>query len=231
MAVFPMTSRAEEILHHLASETSRIQHQFPQSLTPAEMYLQLLHTDVAEEIDDLCRSVSSANASKALISNLPTDSEADIHQRPTALECDVVRFQNNKDKWIAFVGLRGGRPYEIFTGIADDDYGIALPKSVTHGKIIRAENEDGSHRYDFQFVNSRGFKTTVEGLSYKFDPVFWNYAKLISGVMRYGMPIEQIIKILAVPQLDDENINSWTAGVGKALRRYIPGANTNESAE
>ena len=141
--------------------------------------------------------------------------------RPAELECDVVRFQNNKDKWIAFVGLKDGVPYEIFTGLADDEEGILLPKSVTKGKIIRVVQEDGTKRYDFQFVNSRGFKTTMEGLSYKFDKEFWNYAKLISGVLRYGMPIDQVIKMISTLQMDSETINSWKVGVERALKKYI----------
>lgn len=141
--------------------------------------------------------------------------------RPAELECDVVRFQNNKDKWIAFVGLKDGHPYEIFTGLADDEEGILLPKSVTKGKIIRVVQEDGTKRYDFQFVNSRGFKTTMEGLSYKFDKEFWNYAKLISGVLRYGMPIDQVIKMIGGLQMDSETINSWKVGVERALKKYI----------
>ena len=144
-----------------------------------------------------------------------------IRIRPAELECDVVRFQNNKDKWIAFVGLKDGVPYEIFTGLADDEEGILLPKSVTKGKIIRVVQEDGTKRYDFQFVNSRGFKTTMEGLSYKFDKEFWNYAKLISGVLRYGMPIDQVIKMISSLQMDSESINSWKVGVERALKKYI----------
>lgn len=142
--------------------------------------------------------------------------------RPTELKCDIVRFQNNKDKWIAFVGLKDGRPYEIFTGIADDDDGILLPKTVIDGKIVKVKGEDGNSRYDFQFVNKRGFKTTVEGLSYKFDKEFWNYAKLISGVLRYGMPIDQVIKLVSGLQLDSESINTWKVGVERALKKYIP---------
>ena len=151
--------------------------------------------------------------------------------RPTVLECDVVRFQNNKDKWIAFVGIRDGKPYEIFTGLADDEQGIALPKSVTRGKIIRAENEDGTRRYDFQFVNSRGFKTTVEGLSYKFDKEFWNYARLLSGILRNGMPIEQVVHLISSMQMDSDSINSWATGVARALKRYIPGAKEEPTDE
>ncbi|HHT23427.1 MAG TPA: adenosylcobalamin-dependent ribonucleoside-diphosphate reductase [Bacteroidales bacterium] len=151
--------------------------------------------------------------------------------RPKELVCDIVRFQNNRDKWIAFVGLKDGKPYEIFTGIADDDDGIMLPKSVTNGKIIKVKGEDGQSRYDFQFVNKRGFKTTVEGLSYKFDKEFWNYAKLISGVLRYGMPIDQVIKLVSGLQLDSESINTWKVGVERALKKYIPdGTQASEQA-
>lgn len=149
-------------------------------------------------------------------------------KRPTELECDVVRFQVNKDKWIAFVGLLDGRPYEIFTGLADDEDGLLVPKSVTNGKIIRAINEDGTKRYDFQFTNTRGFKITMEGLSYKFDKEFWNYAKLISGVLRYGMPIDQVIKLLASLQMDSESINTWTTGVCRALKKYSSDYSPNE---
>ncbi len=145
-------------------------------------------------------------------------------KRPAELECDVVRFQVQKDKWIAFVGLRDGKPYEIFTGLADDEMGIALPKSVTKGKIIKTTDPDGQKRYDFQFTNTRGFKITVEGLSYKFDKEFWNYAKLISGVLRYGMPIDQVVKMISSLDMDNESINNWTTGVARALKRYIPGA-------
>lgn len=151
--------------------------------------------------------------------------------RPKELNCDVVRFQNNKDKWIAFVGLKDGRPYEIFTGIADDEEGISLPKNVTEGKIIKVVDEAGNKRYDFQFTNKRGFKTTVEGLSHKFDKEYWNYAKLISGVLRYGMPIDQVIKLVGGLQLDSESINTWKVGVERALKKYIPdGTQISEQA-
>ena len=143
-------------------------------------------------------------------------------KRPAELECDVVRFQNNKDKWIAFIGLLDGRPYEIFTGLADDDEGLLIPKSVSKGKIIKVVQEDGTKRYDFQFVNTRGFKTPMEGLSYKFDKEFWNYAKLISGVLRYGMPIDQVVKMISGLEMDSESINSWKVGVERALKKYLP---------
>lgn len=141
--------------------------------------------------------------------------------RPKELDCDVVRFQNNREKWVAFVGLLDGYPYEIFTGLQDDDEGILLPKSVTKGKIIKQTNPDGTHRYDFQFENKRGYKTTVEGLSEKFNPEYWNYAKLISGVLRYRMPIDHVIKLVGSLQLKDESINTWKNGVERALKKYI----------
>lgn len=144
-----------------------------------------------------------------------------VENRPKELVCDVVRFQNNKDKWVAFVGLKDGRPYEIFTGLQDDDEGIALPKTVTKGKIIRQTNPNGSHRYDFQFTNKRGYKTTVEGLSEKFNPEYWNYAKLISGVLRYRMPIQHVIKLVGSLSLKNESINTWKTGVERALKKYI----------
>lgn len=144
------------------------------------------------------------------------------HKRPAELEADVVRFQNNKEKWIAFVGLMDGKPYEIFTGLADDEDGIFCPKSVTRGKIIRAIDENGVKRYDFQFINKRGYKTTIEGLSDKFNPEYWNYAKLISGVLRYGMPIDQVLKLVGGLELNSQSINTWKMGVERALKRYLP---------
>ena len=142
-------------------------------------------------------------------------------ERPKELVCDVVRFQNNREKWVAFVGLLDGYPYEIFTGLQDDEEGIVLPKTVTRGKIIKQTNDDGSHRYDFQFENKRGYKTTVEGLSSKFNPEYWNYAKLISGVLRYRMPIDNVIKLVSSLQLSNESINTWKNGVERALKKYV----------
>ena len=145
-----------------------------------------------------------------------------VAKRPIELEADVVRFQNNKEKWIAFVGLIDGEPYEIFTGLADDEDGIFCPKSVTRGKIIKAIDENGNKRYDFQFINKRGYKTTIEGLSDKFNPEYWNYAKLISGVLRYGMPIDQVLKLIGSLELDSQSINTWKMGVERALKKYLP---------
>ena len=160
------------------------------------------------------------------LSKKKTESHAEaaphVTKRPIELEADVVRFQNNKEKWIAFVGLIDGKPYEIFTGLADDDDGIFCPKSVTHGKIIKAVDEKGIKRYDFQFINKRGYKTTIEGLSDKFNPEYWNYAKLISGALRYGMPIDQVLKLVGGLELDSQSINTWKMGVERALKKYLP---------
>ena len=150
------------------------------------------------------------------------DIKPHVAKRPIELEADVVRFQNNKEKWIAFVGLIDGEPYEIFTGLADDEDGIFCPKSVTSGKIIKAIDENGNKRYDFQFINKRGYKTTIEGLSDKFNPEYWNYAKLISGVLRYGMPIDQVLKLIGSLELDSQSINTWKMGVERALKKYLP---------
>ena len=152
--------------------------------------------------------------------------------RPESLECDIVRFQNKKDRWVAFVGLLNGSPYEIFTGILDDDEGIMIPKSVSNGHILRRELKDGTRRYDIQFTNKRGYKITIEGLSERFNPEYWNYAKLISGILRYGMPMESVISLISSLQLDSNNMNTWISGVSKALKRYIvtPGAESDTAS-
>lgn len=151
---------------------------------------------------------------KNLLANFPT-------KRPQTLDADVVRFQNNKEKWIAFIGLIDNRPYEIFTGFADDEDGILIPRWVNEGVIIKNKDEDGNSRYDFQYKNQRGYKTTIEGLSHKFDPEFWNYAKLISSTLRHGMPIEKAVDLINSLQLDNESINTWKNGVARALKRYV----------
>ena len=144
-------------------------------------------------------------------------------KRPVSLVCDVVKFQNKKEKWVAFVGLLDGYPYEIFTGVLDDEDGIALPKTVTSGHIIKTIEPDGTKRYDFTFVNRRGYKTTIEGLSERFNKEYWNYAKLISGVLRYRMPLTHVIKLVSSLQLENENINTWAVGVARALKKYTVG--------
>ena len=159
--------------------------------------------------------LSNDSKDKKKGSNFPTN-------RPEKLEADVVRFQNNKDKWIAFIGLMGNKPYEIFTGLSDDEDGILLPRSITKGYIIKSWQDEESSRYDFQYINKRGYKTTIEGLSHKFNPVYWNYAKLISGTLRHGMPIHKVVELVTSLQLDNETINSWKAGVARALKKYIP---------
>jgi ribonucleoside-diphosphate reductase alpha chain len=143
-------------------------------------------------------------------------------KRPQVLDCDIVRFQNNKEKWIAFIGKIEDRPYEIFTGLADDEDGILLPRLVNEGFIIKNRNEDGSSRYDFQYINQRGYKTTIEGLSHRFNPEFWNYAKLISGTLRHGMAIDNVVELINSLQLDNESINTWKNGVARALKRFVP---------
>lgn len=143
-------------------------------------------------------------------------------KRPQVLEADVVRFQNKKEKWIAFIGKIDDEPYEIFTGLADDEDGIAVPRWVNEGLIIKDRDADGNSRYDFQFTNQRGYKTTIEGLSHKFDPVFWNYAKLISGVLRHGMPLVNVLDLINSLQLDNESINTWKNGVVRALKKFLP---------
>jgi ribonucleoside-diphosphate reductase alpha chain len=180
-----------------------------------------------------CTVYRDGSRSGVLVANTPKKEEKEkknvicfpvaTPKRPRELHADVVRFQNNKEKWIAFVGLQDGRPYEIFTGIQDDEEGIMLPKNVTEGKIIKdIDEETGQKRYDFQFANKRGYKTTIEGLSEKFNMEFWNYAKLISGVLRYGMPIDQVIKLVSGLELDSESINTWKNGVERALKKYLP---------
>lgn len=151
-------------------------------------------------------------------------------KRPECLEADVVRFQNSKDKWIAFIGLIDGRPYEIFTGLGDDEEGLLIPRSVTKGTIIKKRDGEES-RYDFQYVNKRGYKTTMEGLSHKFNPEFWNYAKLISGTLRHGMPINKVVELVSSLLLNDDSINTWKAGVARALKKYIPDGTKAEGSE
>ena len=142
-----------------------------------------------------------------------------VEKRPRVLDADIVRFTNNKERWVAFVGLLDGYPYEIFTGVLDDEDGIFIPKSVTTGKITKVVDENGNNRYDFQFVNKKGYKMTIEGLSERFNKEYWNYAKLISGVLRYRMPIELVMKLVSSLQLDSDNINTWKNGVRSEERR------------
>jgi ribonucleoside-diphosphate reductase alpha chain len=177
-----------------------------------------------------CTVYREGSRSGVLVSNDNKKEGGMPAKRPRELDAEVVRFQNNKEKWIAFIGLYEGKPYEIFTGIADDEEGIMLPKAVNDGKIVKNVNEDGNSRYDFQFSNKRGFKTTVEGLSYKFNKEFWNYAKFISGVLRYGMPITHVIELVGAMEFDNENINTWKNGVERALRKFVPDGTEGNSS-
>ena len=192
-----------------------------------ESLLRVAH-ELAQMGQKSGRALTEGEILPVLEQSLPMIRPEVTEVRPQALECDVVRFQNNKEKWVALVGLLDGYPYEIFTGLQDDEEGIILPKTVTHGKIIKQVNPDGTKRYDFQFENKRGYKTTVEGLSEKFNPEYWNYAKLISGVLRYRMPLEHVIKLVASLSLKDESINTWKTGVERALKKYIPGADVED---
>jgi len=142
-------------------------------------------------------------------------------KRPEVIDADIFRFSNNKEKWIAFVGLLNGKPYEIFTGIADEDY-MPIPVSVKKGNIIKVKDENGNSRYDLQFKNKGGFNVTIEGLSYKFNQEYWNYAKLISGVLRHGMPIQSVVDLISSLHLSSETINTWKKGVERTLKQYIP---------
>ena len=205
----------------------RIQHWVDHSISvtinlPADVDEALVNRLYIEAWQSGCKGCTvyrDGSRSGVLIST--KNDKKDEELPPWVLEADVVRFQNNKEKWVAFVGLMDGHPYEIFTGVLDDDEGIVLPKSVTTGHIIKNYDDDGRKHYDFQFENKRGYKVTIEGLSEKFNKEYWNYAKLISGVLRYRMPIEQVIKLVSSLQLDSESINTWKNGVERALKKYV----------
>ena len=194
-----------------------------QVVSLVERGLRALQADEADKLLTL--------ANQAVVFSVQNRRPDVTEVRPQTLECDVVRFQNNKDKWVAFIGLLDGYPYEIFTGLQDDEEGIVLPKTVTKGKILKQINPDGTKRYDFQFENKRGYKTTVEGLSEKFNPEYRNYAKLISGVLRYRMPLEHVIRLVGSLSLKDESINTWKIGVERALKKYLPGVHDENEAD
>ena len=209
----------DSVLKHLAHEYARASQGTECPATEDEVLVMLGRCVEALGTGDGVRLFMLANRALDLAARSQRPGVTEV--RPQVLECDVVRFQNNKEKWVALVGLLNGYPYEIFTGLQDDDEGIILPKSVTKGYIVKQVLGDGSKRYDFQFTNTRGYKITVEGLSERFNPEYWNYAKLISGVLRYRMPIEHVIKLVASLQLGGENINNWKNGVERALKKYV----------
>ena len=221
-----LTEENKEILQRIAHELMLAGQKAETSLTEEQL------TDL---MDKALAALQPAEAEQLLLlGSQAANTVAQLRRpevtevRPQVLECDVVRFQNNKEKWVAFVGLLDGYPYEIFTGLQDDEEGIVLPKTVTKGKILKQLNPDGTKRYDFQFENKRGYKTTVEGLSEKFNKEYWNYAKLISGVLRYRMPLEHVIKLVGSLSLKDESINTWKIGVERALKKYAPGGHEEE---
>jgi len=217
-----MQGRIQKWVDHSISVTVNVPNETPKEVV-AKLYMEAWEAG--------CKGVTvyrDGSRSGVLISNTEKKEEkvATIPsvfpiKRPYVLEADVVRFQNSKDKWIAFIGLIDGRPYEIFTGLVDDEDGILIPRWVTEGLILKNKNDDGSTRYDFQYKNTRGYKTTIEGLSHKFNPEYWNYAKLISGTLRHGMSIEKAVDLINSLQLDSESINTWKNGVARALKRYI----------
>jgi hypothetical protein len=225
--VMQMETR-KDILIRIATELAAVGNKSGDEMTLEQIASQLEIGLSALEPEKADRLLALANQAvlQAVQNHRPEVTEV----RPQVLECDVVRFQNNKDKWVALVGLLDGYPYEIFTGLQDDEEGIILPKTVTHGKIIKQVNSDGTKRYDFQFENKRGYKTTVEGLSEKFNPEYWNYAKLISGVLRYRMPLEHVIRLIGSLSMKDESINTWKTGVERALKRYLPGSHEDVEA-
>lgn len=216
-----MQGRIQKWVDHSISVTINL----PENVTPD--LVNKLYVEAWKSGCKGCTVYREGSRSGVLISNEKKDSKCFelpevVTKRPAELECEVLKFQNNKEKWIAFIGLMNGRPYEIFTGIHDEEEGIMLPKHVTGGLIIKKKNESGEKTYDFQFKNKKGYKTTVEGLNDKFNPEYWNYAKLISGVLRYGMPIDQVIKLVQGLELDSETINTWKNGVERALKKYLP---------
>ena len=223
-----MQGRVQKWVDHSISVTINLPNDVSEELV-GELYLEAWKSGCKG-----CTVYRDGSRAGVLISNGSDDSKKDeddddcfemppiVTSRPNELDADVIKFQNNKEKWIAFIGLLNGRPYEIFTGLNDEDDGIMIPKSVSTGKIIKAYDNDGRKHYDFQFQNRRGYKVTIEGLDGKFNPEFWNYAKLISGVLRYGMPIDQVIKLVSGLELDSETINTWKNGVERALKKYLP---------
>lgn len=218
-----------EMLKRIAAELTSVASKTGSDLTGERIVSLLEQSLKALQPDDADKLLQLTDLTLAGASQYRRPDVTEV--RPQQLECDVVRFQNNKEKWVALVGLLDGYPYEIFTGLQDDEEGIILPKTVTKGKIIKQMNPDGSKRYDFQFENKRGYKTTVEGLSEKFNPEYWNYAKLISGVLRYGMPLEHVVRLVGSLSLKDESINTWKTGVERALKKYIPGVHEEEDAD
>ena len=193
-----------------------------------------LPKDVTEElVNDLyitawksgCKGVTvyrDGSRSGVLVGNGKNEEEeAKKYKRPKILDAEIIRFSNNEERWIAFVGLKDDKPYEIFTGMADEDM-FPIPKSIVKGKIIKTRDENGISRYDFQYIDKYGYRNTIGGLSHMFNKEYWNYAKLISSVLRHGMPVREVVNLVSSLRLDNDTINTWRNGVERALRKYIP---------
>ena len=223
------TETRNEMLQRIARELVAVSNKSEGEVTEEQVVSLVERGLRALQADEADKLLTLAN--QAVVFSVQNRRPDVTEVRPQTLECDVVRFQNNKDKWVAFIGLLDGYPYEIFTGLQDDEEGIVLPKTVTKGKILKQINPDGTKRYDFEFENKRGYKTTVEGLSEKFNPEYWNYAKLISGVLRYRMPLEHVIRLVGSLSLKDESINTWKIGVERALKKYLPGVHDENEAD
>ncbi len=227
LAKVRMQGRIQKWVDHSISVTINLPNDVSQELV-GQLYFQAWKNG--------CKGVTvyrDGSRSGVLIPSEPKEKKktgAFPTKRPEMLEADVVRFQNNKEKWIAFIGLIGNKPYEIFTGLSDDEDGILLPRLIKKGYIIKSRDDEDNSRYDFQYINKRGYKTTIEGLSHKFNPVFWNYAKLISGTLRHGMPIHKVVELVTSLQLDNDTINSWKSGVARALKKYIPNGTIADDA-
>ncbi len=216
LAKVRMQGAIQKWVDHSISVTINLPEQVDESLV-SELYLNAWKSG--------CKGATiyrDGSRNGVLVTNgKKNDTVIQFPKRPKVLDAEIIRFNNNSEKWIAFVGLKDGVPYEIFTGLADEEM-FPIPKSINRGKIIKTKDEEGHNRYDFMYTDKYGYKNILGGLSHMFHPEFWNYAKLISGVLRHGMPIPDVVNLVSSLRLDSENINTWRNGVERALKRYIP---------